>query len=102
MALGHCISYAIYFRVLFIIKIVLSYTIDILIKNTFPNPTIGFFFKLMLFMEYSKPKCSNKIVPIKKDCTSKLKEHLFSSAPIYLAHELNKSLTKSYLQLWKQ
>ena len=43
MALAHCISYAIYFRVLFIIKIVLSYTIDILIKNNFPNPTIGLF-----------------------------------------------------------
>ena len=43
MALAHCISYAIYVRVLFIIKIVLSYTIDILLKNTFPNPTLGLF-----------------------------------------------------------
>ena len=43
MALAHCISYAIYVRVLFMIKIVLSYTIDILLKNTFPNPTLGLF-----------------------------------------------------------
>ena len=32
MTLAHCISYAIYVRVLFIIKIVLSFTIDILLK----------------------------------------------------------------------
>ena len=43
MALAHCTSYAIYVRVLFMIKIVLSYTIDILLKNTFPNPTLGLF-----------------------------------------------------------
>ena len=43
MTLAHCISYAIYVRVLFIIKIVLSFTNDILLKNTFPNPTIGLF-----------------------------------------------------------
>ena len=43
MALAHCISYAIYVRVLFIIKIVLSFTIDILLKNTSPNPTIHLF-----------------------------------------------------------
>ena len=34
MALAHCISYAIYVRVLFIIKIILSFTIEILLKNT--------------------------------------------------------------------
>ena len=43
MALAHCISYAIYVRMLFIIKIVLSYVIDILLKNTFPNPTLRVF-----------------------------------------------------------
>ena len=43
MALAHCISYAIYVRALFIIKIVLSYTIDILLKNTFPDPNLGLF-----------------------------------------------------------
>ena len=43
MTLVHCICYAIYVRVLFIIKIALSFTIDILLKNTCPNPTIGLF-----------------------------------------------------------
>ena len=43
MTLAHCISYAIYVRVLFIINIVLSYTIDILLKNTFPDPNLGLF-----------------------------------------------------------
>ena len=43
MALAHCISYAIYVRVLFIIKIVLSFTIETLLKNTCPNPTIVLF-----------------------------------------------------------
>ena len=43
MTLAHCISYAIYVTVLFIIKIVLSYVIDILLKNTCPNPTLGVF-----------------------------------------------------------
>ena len=43
MTLAHCISYAIYVRVLLIIKIVLSFTIDFLLKNTFPNPTLGLF-----------------------------------------------------------
>ena len=41
MTLTHCISYAIYVRVLFIIKTALSFTIDILLKNTCPNLTIG-------------------------------------------------------------
>ena len=43
MTLAYFISYAIYVRVLFIIKIVLSFTIDILLKNTCPNPAIGLF-----------------------------------------------------------
>ena len=43
MTLVHCISYAIYVRVLFVIKIVLSFTIENLLKNTCPNPTIGLF-----------------------------------------------------------
>ena len=43
MTLAHCISYAIYVRVLFIIKIVLSFTIEILLKNACPNATIGLF-----------------------------------------------------------
>ena len=43
MTLAHCISYAIYVRVLFIIKIFISFTIDILLKNTCPNPTICLF-----------------------------------------------------------
>ena len=43
MTLAHCITYAIYVRVLFVIKIVLSYTIDILLKKTCSNPTLGFF-----------------------------------------------------------
>ena len=43
MTLAHCISYAIYVRVLFIIKIVLSFTIDILLRNTCPNSTLGLF-----------------------------------------------------------
>ena len=37
------ISDAIYVRVLFIVKIVLSFTIDIMLKNTCSNPTIGLF-----------------------------------------------------------
>ena len=41
MTLAYCISCAIYVRVLFIIKIVLSYAIDILLKNTFSNPNPG-------------------------------------------------------------
>ena len=47
MALVHCISHAIYVKVLFIIKIVLCYTTDILPKNTCPNPTLN------LFLNYS-------------------------------------------------
>ena len=43
MTLAHCISYTIYVRVLFIIKIALCFTIDILLKNSCPNPTIGLF-----------------------------------------------------------
>ena len=43
MELAHCIIYAIYVRMIFIIKIVLSYTIDILLKNSFTNPTLGLF-----------------------------------------------------------
>ena len=43
MTLAHCISYAIYVRVLSIIKIVFSYVIDILLKNTCPNPVFGLF-----------------------------------------------------------
>ena len=43
MELAHCITYAIYARMLFIIKIVPSYTIDILLKNSFPNLTLGLF-----------------------------------------------------------
>ena len=85
MALAHCIFYAIYVRVLFIIKIVLCYTIDVLLKSTCPNPTLGLFLNCLL-----------------KDCTSKLTEHLFSSTPLCLVHETIKSLTKSLLRLWKQ
>ena len=47
MELAHCMIYAIYVRMTFIIKIVLSYKIDILLKNYFPNPTLG------LFLDYS-------------------------------------------------
>ena len=43
MELVHCITYAIYVRMLFIIKIVLSHTIDILLKSYFPSPTLGLF-----------------------------------------------------------
>ena len=43
MTLAQCISYGIYVRVLFVIKIVLSFTIEILLKTTCPNLTIGLF-----------------------------------------------------------
>ena len=43
MAPVHCISYAIYVRVLFIIKTVPCYIINILPKNSCPNPTLGLF-----------------------------------------------------------
>ena len=65
MTLAHCISCAIYVRVLFIIKIVLSFTIDILLK-ILALTHYRLVFKLLLFMEYSKPRCSYKIVPMKK------------------------------------
>ena len=45
MELAHCIIYAIYVRMIFIIK--LSYAIDILLKISFPDPTLG------LFLDYS-------------------------------------------------
>ena len=47
MELADCIIYAIYVRMTFIIKIVLSYKIDILLKKYFSNPTLG------LFLDYS-------------------------------------------------
>ena len=43
MTLAHCISYAIYVIVLFVIKIVFFFAIDILLKNACPNPTLGLF-----------------------------------------------------------
>ena len=71
MALTHCISYVIYVRVLFIIRSVLCYTTDVLLKNACPNPNLD------SFMEYSKPQCSYKIVAIKKIAPQNLQNTYF-------------------------
>ena len=89
MTLAYCISYAIYVRVLFIIKIVLSFTIEILLKNACPNATIGLF----LYCCYLWSILSLGAL---------IKLFLFSSTPLCLVHEIIKSPTKSPLRLWKQ
>ena len=86
MARAHFISYAIYVIVLFIIKIVLSFTIDILPKNTCPNLTLSLFlncshlWSILSLVVFIKLLLRNRL-------HVKTTEHLFSSTPLCLVHE---------------